>query len=97
MSFFLDIISVVPKKLSWPILRVVPTACMLSRTEVKPSGPVTFMFRALPPLDVHITLNFPSLRDITSIFADTDCTGGNYTQGLRNVISSAVHMITTLY
>ena len=76
MSFFPDITSVVPKKLSLPILCAVPTACMLSRTEVKPPGPVTFMLRALPPLEVHTTLNFLCLCDTTSILADTDCTGG---------------------
>ena len=67
-----DMISVVAKKLSFPILCGVPTACMLSRCSLKPPGPVTDMLRALPPLEVHLTLNVPSLPDSISILAVAD-------------------------
>ena len=50
------------------ILQTIPTGCMLLvRLELYPSGPETVKLRAIPPVDVHCTLNSPSLTEITRI------------------------------
>ena len=73
-SPFSDMMSVVPTKLSLPILCEGWTSCMLVTLEMKPPGLVTDMCRALPPVEVHCTLNVPSVGDSTTILADTDLT-----------------------
>ena len=54
----------------------VPTGSMLVlMSELYPSGPVTTMLRALPPVEVHPTLNV-NVPATTSIAAVTSVTGG---------------------
>ena len=54
----------------------VPTGCMLVlMSELYPLGPETAMLRALPPVEVHLTLNV-DVPASTSIAAVTSVTGG---------------------
>ena len=59
---------VVAVYMSLPIYSRLPTGCMLLvRLDLYPSGPVTVKLRAIPPVDVHCTLNSPYLAETTRI------------------------------